>query len=97
MSAPVSAQAPASWNPDADFWLGVMRRHGGLVRATARILLLKALSDALQGGSLSPPAPRHYPGPLGRYESAKAGLAEAGLTPERYAAACRRAATIARV
>lgn len=82
----------SSWNPDADFWLGVMRRHGGLVRATARRLLLKALSDGLRGGCPAPSVSRHYPGPLGQYEHAKAGFAEAGFHPEQYARACLRAA-----
>lgn len=82
----------SSWNPDADFYLGLMRRHGGLVRATARRLMLKALRDGLRGERLTPPVRRHYPGPLGRYESAKARFVEAGLPPSQYAAACRRAA-----
>lgn len=83
----------SSWNPDADFWLGVMRRHGGLVRATAQRLLLKALSDGLlRGGCPAPSVSRHYPGPLGQYEHAKAGFTEAGFHPEQYARACLRAA-----
>lgn len=82
----------SSWNPDADFYLGMMRRHGGLVRATAQQLMLKSLRDGLRGGRLASPAHRHYPGPLGRYESAKARFAEARLPPAQYAAACYRAA-----
>lgn len=81
-----------SFCPDADFYLGMMLRHGGLVRATARRLMLKSLRDSLRGGRPTPPAHRNYPGPLGRYESAKARFAEAGLRPSQYAAACRRAA-----
>ena len=82
----------SSWNPNAEFYLGVMRRHSGLVKATARQLMLKSLLDGLRGDSPAPPAHRHYPGPLGRYESAKARFAEAGLPPAKYAAACYRAA-----
>lgn len=82
----------SSWNPDADFYLGMMRRHGGLVKATARRLMLKSLRDGLRGERAASPAHRQYPGPLGRYESAKARFAEAGLPPAQYAAACCRAA-----
>lgn len=82
----------SSWNPDADFYLGVMCRHSGLVKATARQLMLKSLLDGLRSESPATPMHRHYPGPLGRYESAKVRFAEAGLPPVQYEAACRRAA-----
>lgn len=90
MSAPIQPSAP--WCPDADFWLGVMRRNGGLVKVTARRLLIKALRDALPKQATVGATSRHYRGLLGRYEAAKARFADAGLLPTQYMSACRSAA-----
>lgn len=85
------------WNPEADWWLGVARRHGGLIRATARRLAVAALLAALRGSN--PPGERPgswriaaAPGPVGRYEARKADLQNADRSPVCYARGCRSAA-----
>lgn len=87
---------PPSWCPEADWFLYVMLHHDGSVRDGAKLLMLKAWRDGLRrkGGPNRPSASScgGYFGPLGRYEADKASFTEAGLSPAKYEAACRRAA-----